>query len=676
MGWQAAGRHPDARPSGQTPETTSRTSTETAPVGLPLRAILLVLLLIPAVAFLTSYVEFVIQGTQIGSFAPSGNAILPLFILALLVNPLLRRLNRRWALQRRELIGIYAVLLAVAVLTSCQFAQWVVPVSTGPYYYATPYNGWKELLPLIPSWWAPGDPEDIRRFYEGPRAGEIVHWSVWWKPLLAWGPFVLVLYLTALCVIVLLRRAWTDNERLPFPLVQLPLEMTADDPGGSFFRSRLMWLGVLIPTVIHSLNGLHYLFPTVPSIATRDFLQVGLYVTDRPWNAIQPFWLDIYFCLIGFAFLSARDVPFSMWFFFLLYKAECVLGASFNWTPGGEDRSLAGDSFPLIEAQHVGSVLMLVGIMLWAARSHLRAAVGRALGRRPDVDDRGEPLTYRMAFFGTLIGFILLTLWCVAAGMPPWAAALTMLVSMLFLIAVHRMMAEGGVNFLWAAQSGTNYLFFSLGGASFLPPKSWLVLLSLPYFVWNFKGPVGPQALEGFKLLQEIRVRPRRVAAVMVVGMLLAMLTAYWSVIYLVHTHGGGVALDNYRFVHVGQRPFMELQSVQAYRGGLSLPKMSAIGLSALFTWFLGFMRWRFLWWRLHPLGYAVSTIWAMNFMWFSMFLGSTASWLITRFGGLPSYRKARPFFLGLILGDFLMLGFWLVLDAFLDVRGFFLFGH
>src|SRR5512142_3399323 len=94
--------HPTAQPSDQTPETTLRPSPETASAGLSLRAILLVLLLIPVVAFLTSYVEFVLQGTQIGSFAPSGNAILPLLALALLLNPLLRRIRSRAAFRQRE----------------------------------------------------------------------------------------------------------------------------------------------------------------------------------------------------------------------------------------------------------------------------------------------------------------------------------------------------------------------------------------------------------------------------------------------------------------------------------------------------------------------------------------------------------------------------------------------
>jgi hypothetical protein len=37
---------------------------------------------------------------------------------------------------------------------------------------------------------------------------------------------------------------------------------------------------------------------------------------------------------------------------------------------------------------------------------------------------------------------------------------------------------------------------------------------------------------------------------------------------------------------------------------------------------------------------------------------------LITRFGGIDSYRKATPAFLGLALGDVTMILFWLAIDG------------
>ncbi len=45
-------------------------------------------------------------------------------------------------------------------------------------------------------------------------------------PLLWWTLFLGVLIGMCLCISVLIRKAWTENEKLAFPIVQLPLAMT------------------------------------------------------------------------------------------------------------------------------------------------------------------------------------------------------------------------------------------------------------------------------------------------------------------------------------------------------------------------------------------------------------------------------------------------------------------
>jgi hypothetical protein len=52
-----------------------------------------------------------------------------------------------------------------------------------------------------------------------------------------------------------------------------------------------------------------------------------------------------------------------------------------------------------------------------------------------------------------------------------------------------------------------------------------------------------------------------------------------------------------------------------------------------------------------------------MHAMWLSIFLGWGAKVLISRFGGTDAYRKAIPFFLGIALGDIVMVVFWIVIE-------------
>ena len=92
---------------------------------------------------------------------------------------------------------------------------------------------------------------------------------------------------------------------------------------------------------------------------------------------------------------------------------------------------------------------------------------------------------------------------------------------------------------------------------------------------------------------------------------------------------------------------------------------MTGVGLFAyglLFGIFLMFMRTQFLWWHLHPVGYAVSSTYSMRDWWSMFFL----TWLIKRIilsvGGLKMYRKVIPLFFGLILGEFAVGSFWSIL--------------
>ena len=75
--------------------------------------------------------------------------------------------------------------------------------------------------------------------------------------------------------------------------------------------------------------------------------------------------------------------------------------------------------------------------------------------------------------------------------------------------------------------------------------------------------------------------------------------------------------------------------------------------------------RQHFLWWPLHPLRFAVSTISMTNYISFSVFLAWLIKSLILRYGGPSLFQRARPFFLGLILGQFAVAGFWLIVDFF-----------
>jgi acyl-CoA synthetase (AMP-forming)/AMP-acid ligase II len=156
-------------------------------------------------------------------------------------------------LTRTELLYIYCMTLFSTLVPGHGAENVIIPVSVTARYFASPENKWEQLFhQYIPDWFAPTDPEVVRQFYEGLSPGASLPWSHWYVPMAVWGGVSLLLYVLVMCLSVLFRRQWADHEKLVFPLVALPLEMTspANRPEGSFYGNKLMWVGFGVAVVV------------------------------------------------------------------------------------------------------------------------------------------------------------------------------------------------------------------------------------------------------------------------------------------------------------------------------------------------------------------------------------------------------------------------------------------
>ena len=80
-------------------------------------------------------------------------------------------------------------------------------------------------------------------------------------------------------------------------------------------------------------------------------------------------------------------------------------------------------------------------------------------------------------------------------------------------------------------------------------------------------------------------------------------------------------------------------------------------------TVLLSIMRLRFVWWPLHPIGYTMFSSWATFQLWFSIMLGWAVKYGVLKYGGLKVYRQIRPVFLGLVLGEVVCAGIWMIIS-------------
>ncbi len=616
------------------------------------RAILLGLVCMAFLAAVTPVSDLLIQGTWIAACHLPMGAI---FVLSLFL--LLRPLTHRF-LKSYDLVTIYILMLVGAGIPSLGLSAYLIPILASPTYYATPENEWASLFfQHVPTWLAPMEPRSMRLFYEGLLGGGTPPWLIWVKPLALWSVFALAMFSVMYALCVLLRRQWMEQERLIFPLVQLPQEMLASGQNGSFFRNGLMWVGFLVPFLIHAWNGLHFHFPAVPEL--KLFYDLGSYLNEKPWSIMRPLWAIVHFSVIGFVYLLPTDLSFSLWFFYFVFHAQAVIGVIMGW-PIGNATGYATKGFAAY--QMAGALATLVLLALWRARINLVAVIRKAFLNASDVDDQREPLSFRSALLLLLIGFTTMLVWSVVAGVSWSWMTVVLLLFILTLIGMTRMVSEGGLLFIQTPYRPLDLISPVVGTAG-IPPASLTVLaFQEMIFMFDIRSMPMPSMMDALKLSDQPQFNKRRLSWSIFLAILVAMVVSYLSVLWIGYRYGGA-NLSRWFFVGAPQLPFRRLSAMLVNPQEPNVIYLLYMVVGAIVMFGLSFLRQQFLWWPLHPLGYAMGPSWPMIQLWFSILIGWLAKANILRYGGIRSYRTYRPLFLGLVLGEFTAGGVWLIID-------------
>jgi hypothetical protein len=566
------------------------------------------------------------------------NVVICLFILVL-VNSGLRRLGVRRVLTRQELIGIYSMLAVGSAIAGHDMLQTVVPALTHGYWYATPENEWQSLFwRYLPRWLVVQNPGKLNAYYQGESSlylGE--NYKLWVIPIAWWATFFVALIAVMLTINIIIRKAWTVQERLTFPIVRLPYELT--EPSG-IFKLKLMWIGFAISGGIAIWNGIHVLRPFLPQIPTRSF-EIGQYFTQRPWNAIG--WTPMYMLpfAIGIAFLMPLDLSFSIWFFYLFWKMLRVLGNAMGM------RSLPG--FPYDGHQTTGAYIMLAILVLWGNRKHLSAVFRVSL--RGNTDASRE---YRFALILGFVGLLWLFMFAQRMGMQWWVIPLYFGIYYIMGISITRVRAQLGPPTHEMFQATPHQVLVDSLGTRRLGVPTLTSFAMLWGFNRGYRAHPMPHILEGFWLGEQERIPIIRLAFAMLLATLVASITSFWSFIEMSYRDGASANPPWGGFNH--------LQNWLFYASSPRTLELSFMGVGAVIALILQMLRRRFMWMTLHPAAYALTgSTWTLSWLWFSIFLSWLSKRVIVKHGGIKGYRSALPFFMGLLLGDYLIGGSWII---------------
>ncbi|HIE09607.1 MAG TPA: hypothetical protein EYP65_07130 [Armatimonadetes bacterium] len=603
----------------------------------------------------------IVHGTQMNYFYPPLGPVVLLFLLST-ANLAVRRAGFG-GLSRAELLLIYCMLVVACGVCSTAWVQFLVPILPGAYYYASRVNRWEELFHrYIPPWLAPSDPEVVRGVFEGLRPEAGIPWEAWTVPLLVWTGFFLGIFWTLLCVALVVERQWVERERLTFPLVYPPVQLARSGAGEPpLFKDRLMWAGFSIPAVFNLLDMLSQYWPVIPRflLNMQNPLDLGAGLTGRPWDALRPLFIMLYPCLVGLSYFVPLDILFSMWFFLVLFKALAVVGAMAGWRE-------VWPQFPFPSQQGAGAFLAMVvaasWVMLRGTRSKSKSAPG------------GPPLPL-WALLGAVLGFLWLVVWARLCGMSLLPAAIFFLLYFAFMLAMGRAVCQAGAQLPeveWFYSP--NYLMATFAGTRALSPKDWTVASYMWGVTSSYHSLNLPNILQSLKIAHDEGIDRRTLLLSLAVGVLIALPVSYWYMLYAAYRHGG-TTLNLWRFGSIARMPFVRLAS---FLESPQPPQPVEAGLVCggfLFYLLLSAARLWLPWWPFHPIGYAVATIRLTEIRhWFSFFVAWLLKFAVLRYGGPTVYRRSIPFFIGLILGDFLSAAFVTTVEGLTGVRDHFLF--
>ena len=611
------------------------------------RAILLGAILSLGIGLILPVTEFLIQGTRLGLSSATPAAFFLLFVILVGPQSLIKSLKPVWALKRSELLIIFSMMMVATVIPTRGFGGPFFSMATGATYYASEENEWATLIqPHLSPTIVIKDADAVRQLYEGLE-GAPIPWYAWLKPLGWWSLFMLCLATMVISVMFLFRRTWIERERLVFPVAQVALAMVEEGPTASrfnpLFHSTLFWIGFLIPMILESINALNRYFPEVPAFRPNWTLS-----HDIPW--VPPLTLRLNFLMFGFAFFIESQLSFSLWIFYLLsLPAYWIYGMTFAghqealgpWTAGGPGGTI-------VAHQQMGAMLVLVGTMVWMARTHF-------------VEEKRKTGIF-------LISAVLVGLMVWYSGVPGWIVPLVVGSALVIWLSLTRLMVQAGIATIVPAIVPLGFTVSAVGVQNLGPVG--LVAMGLT-LIWSgdlltyLMGPATNSIYVGHRA----KISPTVGGISLVGAVMLSLAGCIFMTLYLTGTLGG-LNLHPQYFQSFPQAPWRFAESKLQHATGPSAPGYIWTGVGAGIMLLLTYAQRFFLWWPLHPLGFLAQGGWIMRQLWFSFFLAWLVKIVVLRYGGSRTYRKARVFFVGIIVGLLVVGGLWLIIDSITGMRG------
>ena len=420
--------------------------------------------------------------------------------------------------------------IASAISNNIMLAE-VIPSFGYAYWFATPENEWKDVLwKYLPDWLTVNDRDVLKGYYKGDSSlYDIYTLRVWLSPDNRMGH----LYLCAGLRHVVYNRCFTtavDGKRTinlsdnslalgdgGCKIGFLPQSLDVDRICYSRRYFSYQWSKYFISYVSSDTdNASEHRFlhrQAVGCYGKHIYRILPVYHRYRVSHAVGP----IFFLLV---------------IFFLFRNLVKILISVFGLSniPG----------IPFFKQQEFGSVLGLCVAAIWVGkRFFTRVLIG--VFRRAAAGDSDEPMPYRQAIAGIVVGCIFLVVFSVQIGMSIWPAL--SFFAIYYAVSVTITRVRGGVG---------DFLYTRLNIFGFLKicRTPWVRaglargdLTGFALYTWFNRAYAShpmPHQLEGFKLADSTSIirRKQHLSTLIMVAVFFGILGCFWAYLDIYHRYG------------------------------------------------------------------------------------------------------------------------------------------
>ncbi|MCX7777611.1 MAG: hypothetical protein N2381_06095 [Armatimonadetes bacterium] len=581
---------------------------------------------IVAIAIVMPYADLVLE--QRLTSAHLSSSALTLLLLALAFRKLLSRW--RFNFPCSDLLLAYSVWHFCSALPSSGFGGFLFPMMATFHYFSTPANQWQELFgSFIPPWFAVSDLAAVRSFYEGVPASSSLQFWAWAFPASFWLIFATIYFASLLCLALWLHSHWIVDEKLSFPTVQVVQSVVMPNNRRSLFP---LLCGIMLPILVHSLNGLAKHFPSLPSLPLQ--FAWGKAFVDFPFDVWQGERTVFNFASLGIGFIIPAEVALSFWGFYLVHLLVRLILRWRGFAPGVG----TGGITTLQRAQEAGGFLILAAVLLMPA---LRKTMSR--GRNWARTQIHLPILW------VSLTLVLILLLCLSGMRFLTAVALFAVWTAVHLV-LTRAVSAGGIMNVECSFMPWDIIARTVG----VHRVGWrdLTVMAFPQQLFMFDQvtiPL-PYLMDGFKMAISSPFPIRLFVLNLAFGYFATIAISLPFTFWLCH-RWGALNLNAWFTQQEPSWAFHKLRSWMAAPFGVDMPFVQNMLIGATVMAFLLYFHRHFLWWNISPLGFVMSSTSTLQSHWFSLFFGWLLRGLSLRFAGLEGYQSFRPFFIGCIWG-------------------------